>query len=106
TRMARIKSDLVTEHPEPTCRDGARARRVRSEPHVQNVFVIRGIREIRGFSFGFPLIRLLLMPALIAVLNLIPAGRVTAQTVTTLHSFTTAVSGTNNDGAYPGAGLF
>src|SRR6266571_3785249 len=49
------------------------------------------------------------LPALIAVLNLIPAGRVTAQTFTTLHSFTarsTNSSGayTNSDGAYP-AGL-
>src|SRR5258708_2875177 len=37
--------------------------------------------------------------ALIAVLNLIPAGRVTAQTFTTLHSFT------GSDGAAPEAGL-
>ncbi len=49
------------------------------------------------------------VPALIAVLNLMPAGRVTAQTFTTLHSFT-AGSGsyptiTNSDGANPYAGL-
>jgi len=31
---------------------------------------------------------LFVLPALIAVLNLLPAGRVTAQTFTTLHSFT------------------
>ena len=31
---------------------------------------------------------LFLLPALIAVLNLIPAGRATAQSFTTLHSFT------------------
>jgi len=48
----------------------------------------------------------LLLPALIAVLNLIPAGRVTAQTFTTLYSFTassTNASGsyTNSDGANP-----
>src|SRR5258708_6005963 len=53
---------------------------------------------------------LFLVPALIAVLNLIPAGRVTAQTFTTLHSFTatsTNSSGvyTNSDGAFPSAGL-
>src|SRR5438270_518090 len=36
---------------------------------------------------------------LIAVLNLIPAGRVTAQTFTTLHSFN------HSDGANPLAGL-
>ena len=43
--------------------------------------------------------KLLLVPALIAVLNLIPPGRVTAQTFTTLHSFT------GSDGANPAAGL-
>src|SRR6266404_421095 len=55
---------------------------------------------------------LFLLPALIAVLNLMPAGRVTAQTFTTLHSFT-ALSPydppnpqTNSDGANPWAGLF
>jgi len=47
---------------------------------------------------------------LIALLNLIPAGRVTAQTFTPLHSFTashTNSSGfyTNSDGANPHAGL-
>jgi uncharacterized repeat protein (TIGR03803 family) len=56
------------------------------------------------------IINLFLLPALIAVLNLIPAGRVTAQTFTTLHSFTashTNASGfyTNSDGANPYAGL-
>ncbi len=39
------------------------------------------------------------LPALIAGLNLVPAGRVTAQTFTTLHSFT------GSDGANPYAGL-
>jgi hypothetical protein len=50
---------------------------------------------------------LFLLPALIAGLGLIPAGRVTAQTFTTLLSFT-APSGsnhTNSDGAQPRAGL-
>src|ERR1035437_6574084 len=50
---------------------------------------------------------LFLVPALIAGLGLIPAGRVTAQTFTNLHSFT-ATSGplyTNSDGATPEAGL-
>ncbi len=41
-----------------------------------------------------------LLPALIAGLNLIPAGRVTAQTFTTLHSFTSV-----SDGGGPRAGL-
>src|SRR6266478_6055859 len=40
------------------------------------------------------------LPALIAVLNLLPAGRVTAQTFTTLHSFNYS-----SDGATPYAGL-
>src|SRR5258706_10407729 len=44
---------------------------------------------------------LFLLPALIAVLNLLPAGRVTAQTFTTLHSFTALPSYTNTDGANP-----
>jgi uncharacterized repeat protein (TIGR03803 family) len=56
------------------------------------------------------IINLFLLPALIAGLNLIPAGRVTAQTFTTLYSFTassTNSSGiyTNSDGASVYAGL-
>src|ERR1035437_9136072 len=46
------------------------------------------------------IINLFLLPALIAGLNLIPAGRVTAQTFTTLHTFTGG-----SDGANPYAGL-
>jgi uncharacterized repeat protein (TIGR03803 family) len=46
------------------------------------------------------IINLFLLPALIAGLNLIPAGRVTAQTFTTLHAFYT-----DSDGANPNAGL-
>ena len=41
-----------------------------------------------------------LLPALIVGLGLIPAGRVTAQTFTNLHSFTSS-----RDGATPAAGL-
>src|SRR6266567_2429408 len=52
---------------------------------------------------------LFVLPALIAVLNLLPAGRVTAQTFLTLHSFTAGSSSfpniTNGDGALPHAGL-
>src|SRR5205823_8914177 len=44
------------------------------------------------------IIKLSLLPAVIAALNLIPAGRVTAQTFSTLHSF----AGYPSDGAYPG----
>src|SRR6478672_6037423 len=49
----------------------------------------------------------LLLPALIAVLNLFPPGRVTAQTFTSLNSFASTPPFTNNngDGAYPQAGL-
>src|SRR5258706_232383 len=55
-----------------------------------------------------------LLPALIAVLSLLPAGRVTAQTFTTLHSFTEievidngnfTFTAFNPDGANPYAGL-
>jgi uncharacterized repeat protein (TIGR03803 family) len=50
---------------------------------------------------------LFLLPALLAVLNLLPAGCVTAQTFTTVHSFTAAYNPnfTNSDGAFPYAGL-
>src|ERR1044071_3760537 len=54
-----------------------------------------------------PTINPFLMPALLAVLNLIPAGRVRAQTFTTLYSFTATYKPnfTNGDGAFPYAGL-
>src|SRR6266513_5798900 len=54
---------------------------------------------------------LFLLPALVAGLGLILAGRVTAQTFTTLYSFTAPVVGTdpttgiNSDGADPSTGL-
>jgi uncharacterized repeat protein (TIGR03803 family) len=51
------------------------------------------------------IINLFLLPALIAGLGLIPAGRVTAQTFTTLHSFTLLNNSTNSDGVSPRAGL-
>src|ERR1035437_5105551 len=51
-------------------------------------------------SMKTSIINLFLLPALIAGLNLIPAGRVTAQTFTTLHTFTGV-----SDGATPYAGL-
>ena len=100
-----MKRNFSTENREPTCRDGARARQVPPGLHQQNAFLIRVIREIRGFSFETRLRNRLLLPALIALLNLIPAGRVTAQTSTTLHSFTTLISNTNSDGVQPQAGL-
>src|SRR6266481_2248987 len=51
---------------------------------------------------------LLLLPVLIAGLNLIPVGRMTAQPFKTLHSFTPTspyYTNSNSDGAYPYAGL-
>ena len=49
---------------------------------------------------------LFILPALLAGLGLIPAGRVTAQTFTNLYSFTaTGGAYSNSDGAYPSAGL-
>ncbi len=45
------------------------------------------------------------LPVLLAGFVLMLAGRVTAQTFTTLHSFTALVSETNSDGANPWAGL-
>ena len=46
-----------------------------------------------------------LLPTLTTALALILAGQVTAQTFTTLHSFTALASDTNSDGANPCAGL-
>src|SRR5664280_2550181 len=46
-----------------------------------------------------------LLPALIAGLGLMPAGRATAQPFATLHSFPVSVSGVNSDGAKPLGGL-
>src|SRR5438477_473785 len=56
------------------------------------------------------IVNLFLPPALIAVLNLLPAARATAQTFTTVHSFTARVANslyyyTNSDGSRPIAGL-
>src|ERR1039458_2646891 len=50
---------------------------------------------------------LLILPALLAGLGLITAGRATAQNFTNLHSFsaTDPVTGTNRDGAHPQAKL-
>src|SRR5450759_5024892 len=64
---------------------------------IKNLFTRLGVASMRSR----------VLPALIAGLGLIPAGRVTAQTFTNLHSFT-APSGsnsTNSDGAVPYAGL-
>ena len=48
---------------------------------------------------------LFLLPVLIAGLGLIPLGRVAAQTLTNLHSFTAFSNATNSDGGYPYSGL-
>src|SRR6266566_2223067 len=110
-RMARVawmKRRFSTELLEP----------IRPRPHEPNTFLIRVIREIRGgirvknlfpclgialtpsrACLGIGLMRSRSLPALIAGLGLLPAGQVTAQTFTTLHSFT------GSDGANPFAGL-
>jgi hypothetical protein len=54
------------------------------------------------------IINLFLLPVLIAGLGLILAGRVTAQTFTSLYTFTALsddLSRTNSDGVWPYAGL-
>src|ERR1041385_4704390 len=51
------------------------------------------------------IINLFLLPALIAALGLTLAGRVRAQTFTTLHSFTALNTNTNSDGSFPYAGI-
>jgi uncharacterized repeat protein (TIGR03803 family) len=52
---------------------------------------------------NFHIKKLFLLPALIAALGLMLAGRATAQTFTTLHNFTTdPFPYTNSDGAHPG----
>jgi uncharacterized repeat protein (TIGR03803 family) len=63
--------------------------------HIKNLFTRPG-----GASCGA-----WVLPALIAVLGLIPAGRVMAQTFTTLYSFTATSNFINSDGANPRAGL-
>src|SRR6266702_1345685 len=66
----------------------------------RNLFTHLGVASARS----------LILSALIAVLNLTPAGRLTAQTFTTLHSFTATSANssggyTNSDGAHPFAVL-
>src|SRR5437588_11417953 len=46
---------------------------------------------------------LFLLPVLVVSLSSIPAERVTAQTFTTLHSFSADAALANNDGRYPSA---
>jgi uncharacterized repeat protein (TIGR03803 family) len=70
---------------------------------------MKGHCVMKKSSMKTSITNLLLLPALIAALSLMPAGRVTAQTLTTLHVFTAGSGGfpnniTNSDGAYP-AGL-
>src|ERR1035437_3383230 len=64
---------------------------------IKNPFPCLGVASMRSR----------VLPLLIAGLGLIPAGRVTAQTLTTLHSFTetSGPTSTNSDGANPQAGL-
>jgi uncharacterized repeat protein (TIGR03803 family) len=79
-RMARMKRNCTTQNTETGKRDFEQEATQRTE--IQ--------REKSLFSSN-PF----LLPALIAALNSIPAGRVTAQTFTTVHTFT------GNDGGAP-----
>ena len=55
---------------------------------TKNLFPCLGVALMRSRAcLGKALMRSRVLFALIAVLNLIPAGRVTAQTFTILHSF-------------------
>src|SRR5436190_2033619 len=65
--------------------------------HIINLFTCLGVASMQSR----------ILSVLFAVLNLIPAGRLTAQTFTTLYSFTpTSPDGNrNSDGAAPYAGL-
>src|SRR6266516_678894 len=68
---------------------------VTMKTYIENLFPCLGVASARSR----------VLPALIAALNLIPAGRVTAQTFTTLHSFTATPFNTNSDGDAPLGGL-
>jgi uncharacterized repeat protein (TIGR03803 family) len=68
---------------------------------IINLFTRLGVALREAWACrGVASTRSLVLPALIAVLNLMPAGRVTAQTFTTLHSFNGS-----SDGASPYARL-
>ena len=69
---------------------------------VQNIVSTRTVRINQMKTL---IKNLFFLPALVAGLGLIPAGRVTAQNFRTLHNFTAFLGSTNNDGAYPPAGL-
>src|SRR6266478_3613600 len=79
--------------------------------HIKNLFTcLGGVSRAAWACLGVALTRSRLLPALIAVLNLMLAGLVTAQTFTTLHSFTASITNssgvyTNSDGANPRTGL-
>jgi uncharacterized repeat protein (TIGR03803 family) len=78
-------------------------------PCIKNLFPCLGVASCAAWAcLGVASMRSRVLPALIAALGLIPAGRVTAQTFTTLHSFTATPASSpyiNSDGAYPNAGL-
>src|SRR6266705_4175418 len=75
---------------------------------IINPFTCLGGASLQPWAcLGVAFTRSRVLPALIAILYLIPAGRVTSQTFTTLHSFTAPdpTYYTNSDGAYPSAPL-
>src|SRR5216683_4907841 len=79
--------------------------------HITNPFTCLGAVSVEARAcLGVASREAWVLPALIAVLNLIPAGRVMAQTFTTLHNFTATSANssgvyTNSDGANPVAVL-
>jgi len=75
--------------------------------HIINLFTCLGVASRRSRACLAVALRRRVLSVLFAILTLIPAGRLTAQTFTTLYSFTpTSPDGNrNSDGAAPYAGL-
>ncbi len=74
--------------------------------YIKNLFTrLGGASRAVWACLGVASMRSRVLPALIAALGLISAGRVTAQTFTNLYSFTLLNNSTNSDGANPHAGL-
>ena len=76
--------------------------------HIINLFTCLVVASRSAWAcLGVASTRSRILSVLIAMLNLIPAGRLTAQTFKTLHSFTptSPYGNSNSDGAAPYAGL-
>src|SRR6266436_3850967 len=77
TRMARMKKDFPTQNPEATCRDGARARRVRPEPHHRDTECTESGIPSPLRALCASVVKPLRPSALFASLRLKPAPRTT-----------------------------